>query len=156
LLVSLLLLGAGVGWLIFTLNRPPIVINSGTPGISPASTTLQAQPTTAQSTQAPGQTVAPGSQTPLTANAAPSGTTAVVSKAQGYGVVISRTLNMRGAPNTEAAVIKTLKSGDIIEIASRSGGWYQTTEGLWVSGSYLEVRQTRLEAESYARELATA
>jgi hypothetical protein len=51
-------------------------------------------------------------------------------------------------------VIKSLKSGDIVELTSRNGGWYQTNDGLWISAAYLEVRQTRPEAESYARELA--
>ena len=78
------------------------------------------------------------------------------SQIQGYGVVTSKELNVRGAPNTDATVIKSLKSGDIVELISRSGGWYQTVEGSWISASFLEVRQTRSEAESYAREIASS
>ncbi len=156
MLVSLLLIGAVVGWLIFALNRLPIEINNGpSPTLtSPAQTTQPLQPTTvvAQATRTASgiPTTAAASSQVQTSTTASSG-----SKIQGYGVVISRVLNMRIAPNTDATVLKSLKSGDIVELSSRNGGWYQTNDGLWISASYLEVRQTRPEAESYARELAS-
>ncbi len=71
----------------------------------------------------------------------------------GFGVVTSRNLNLRTSPNTEAAVTGTLKLGDIIALARRDGAWYQTGTGAWVSALYLEVRESKAEAESYAREL---
>ncbi len=70
-----------------------------------------------------------------------------------FGVVISRALNGRDAPTTAGVVTKPLKRGDILELTRRNGGWYQTTEGYWISALFIEVRLTRAEAESYAREL---
>jgi uncharacterized protein YgiM (DUF1202 family) len=138
------------GWLVFALNRPPVEINAQSPGPATTQTTQPAQTPAARITGATGsQIIAPGQPT-----AAETGPT--TTKIQGYGVVISKVLNMRSAPNTEASVIKSLKSGDIVELTSRNGGWYQTGDGLWISAAYLEVRQTRPEAESYARELAAA
>jgi uncharacterized protein YgiM (DUF1202 family) len=139
------------GWFLFALNRPGIEIKSGaTPGPSVAASLHAALPGQTTTAQAP-----PGAAT------APTPTLIVVKnptkpQIQGYGVVTSKVLNLRSAPNTDATVIKSLKNGDIVELSSRSGGWYQTTEGLWVSASYMEVRQTRAEAESYAHELATS
>ena len=72
-----------------------------------------------------------------------------------YGVVTSRVLNLRSEPSTASASLRSLKNGDIVALARRSGGWYQTDDGGWISALYLEVRQTRDEAESYARELKT-
>jgi hypothetical protein len=147
LLVSLVVIAAIGGWLVFALNRPPVEINAQSPGPATTQTIQLAQTPAARITGATGsQIAAPGQPAAATVT-----TTA---KIQGYGVVISKVLNMRNAPNTEASVIKSLKSGDIVELTSRNGGWYQTGDGLWISAAYLEVRQTRPEAESYARELA--
>jgi uncharacterized protein YgiM (DUF1202 family) len=167
LFILFLLVAAAGGWVLLALNRPGIEIKSGAtahPSVSaqaqlaPASRTASTQATlttaitgTVSVTNSTG-TGTPGAPTP----------TLVVAKnqsqpqIQGYGVVTSKVLNMRSAPNTDATVIKSLKNGDIVELASRSGGWYQTIEGWWVSASYMEVRQTRPEAESYARELASS
>lgn len=108
----------------------------------------------------------PSPATPVSANLTPTVTLAVVVSPKGtlikpppsvtplgYGVVTSRTLNLRGAAGTNATVIGSLKLGDIVELVRRDAGWYQTSEGAWLSALYLEVRQTRVEAESYAREL---
>ncbi|MBN9392103.1 MAG: SH3 domain-containing protein [Chloroflexi bacterium] len=148
------------GWFLFALNRPGIEIKSGaTPGAS----VQAAQPGPGQTaiTQASAQATTSATPGPSGAAIAPTPTLIVAKnptkpQIQGYGVVTSKILNLRSAPNTDATVIKSLKSGDIVELSSRSGGWYQTTEGLWVSAAYMEVRQTRAEAESYARELATS
>lgn len=143
LVVSLLLIAAVTGWLVFMLNRPPIEIKALPPGPPTAQATSPVQVTGSS-----GSPAAASSHPPVT-------TTPPAAKIQGYGVVISRVLNMRSAPNTDASVLKSLKSGDIVELANRNGGWYQTGDGLWISAAYLEVRQTRPEAESYARELAS-
>ena len=151
------------GWFLFALNRPGIVIKSGTTPAPSASASVQAaQSGPVQNATTPSSTIQT-SPNPVQTGAAwaPTPTLIVVSnpsraQIQGYGVVTSKVLNLRSAPNTDATVIKSLKSGDIVELVSRSGGWYQTTEGLWVSASYMEVRQTRAEAESYARELAAS
>lgn len=128
----------GLGWL----NRPvaPTITATANPPTSPRSTGLS-------SAAATGQPIAntPGA-TPLSGSTAPT--------PAAYGVVISRALNMRQEPNTAAAVLTSFKSGDIVELTRRSGGWYQTVGGGWVSALYIEVRQTRPEAESFARELA--
>jgi cytoskeletal protein RodZ len=155
LLVIVLLITAVTGWLLYALNRPPIEI-SNDPSLaptSPAQTTQPLQPTIAQASRS-------ASTNPTTAAPSRAATISTTNtpnpKIQGYGVVISKVLNLRSAPNTDATVIKSLKSGDIVELTSRNGGWYQTSDGLWISASYMEVRQTRPEAESYARELASS
>lgn len=99
----------------------------------------------------PAATARPGQPTPTLA-LRPSVTAA---PPLAYGVVTSQTLNLRAAPNFTAEVLSSMKNGSIIPLARRDGGWYQTTEGAWISALYLEVRQTRAEAESYARELAS-
>jgi hypothetical protein len=131
--IFLVLVAAG-GWLTYILTRPTSESKSVvTPTVIRVSTTRTAPPTlTIGSALLPTQ---PASQ-PLA-----------------YGVVISRILNLREAPGTDAAIIRSLKNGDIIELTRRSGGWYQTTDGTWVSALYLEVRRTRAEAESYTREM---
>jgi len=70
-----------------------------------------------------------------------------------FGVVTSRTLNLRAEPNLQASLVGTFKFGDIVPLVRRDSSWYQTSEGGWLSALFLEVRQTRAEAESYAREL---
>jgi uncharacterized protein YgiM (DUF1202 family) len=161
----LLLVVISGGWFLFALNRPGIEIKSGaTPGPSVTASVRAALPGQTTIAQASAQVtipVTPATPGPSGAATAPTPTLIVVKnptkpQIQGYGVVTSKVLNLRSAPNTDATVIKSLKNGDIVELISRSGGWYQTTEGLWVSASYMEVRQTRAEAESYARELATS
>ena len=151
LLVFILLIAAASGWLLFALNRPGIEISNG-PTPTPVMATPSLQPPVSPNTRTATTPVsaAPGQQ------ARPSTAATTGPKIQGYGVVISKVLNMRSAPNTEATVIKSLKSGDIVELTSRNGGWYQTIDGFWISASFLEVRQTRPEAESYARELASS
>lgn len=174
-------IAAGAIWLLFALNRPGIEIKSSSTPLPTASAQRTTQPALAQATPtaivAPAQGNNPGltqsaasrptqqpaqgpTQTPVPAQGAAPPPTAVIgtsnTKIQGYGVVTSKELNMRSAPNTDATVIKSLKSGEIVELISRNGGWYQTTDGLWISASFLEVRQTRSEAESYAREIASS
>lgn len=176
LFIFLLLIMVAGGWTLLTLNRPGIEIKSGaTPApsvsaqaqIAPTSPTAGVQTThtsdTVNTTGATRTGTTPGrTGSPSGATGGPPTPTLIVAKnqsqpqVQGYGVVTSKVLNLRSAPNTDATVIKSLKSGDIVELISRSGGWYQTNEGLWVSASYMEVRQTRPEAESYARELAAS
>ena len=171
LFVLVLLVAVVSGWLLFALNRPGIEIHSGatvSPGPS-VSASVQAvapgQKATTQPTRSAGQADTPGPTAAIAGTAAnstaPTPTLIVVNnqsrpQIQGYGVVTSKILNLRSAPNTDAPVIKSLKTGDIVELINRSGGWYQTSEGLWISASYMEVRQTRPEAESYARELASS
>lgn len=164
LYIFFLLAAAVGGWLLFALNRPGIEIHNGPTATSGGAFSVQAV--------APGQTIAIQNSrpaaTPGSSNAAatalvtaPTPTLIIVKspakpQIQGYGVVTSKVLNLRNAPNTDATVIKSLKTGDIVELVSRNGGWYETGEGFWISASYMEVRQTRPEAESYARELASS
>ncbi len=70
-----------------------------------------------------------------------------------YGIVISENLNLRSAPGTQGPVQGTLKLGEIIPLIKREGAWFQTTAGFWVSALFIEVRQTRDEAESFHNEL---
>lgn len=159
-----LLVVISAAWFLFALNRPGTAVKNGpTPGPSVATSVQAVLPGQTATTQANSQVTPATSTTPGQTGAVvgPTPTLIIVKNSgkpqiQGYGVVTSKVLNIRSAPNTDATVIKSLKSGDIVELISRSGGWYQTTEGFWVSASYMEVRQTRAEAESYARELATS
>ncbi len=164
LFIFFLLVAAVGGGLLVALNRPGLEIKSRPTRAPSISDQAQlAPPNRTATAQAAPSTVTNGTPSTTRTAGATGGVptpTLVVAKnqsqprVQGYGVVTSKILNMRSAPNTDATVIKSLKNGDIVELISRSGGWYQTAEGLWVSASYMEVRQTRPEAESYARELA--
>ncbi len=119
-------------------------------------TTNQINQVNQTETSLPPASQLPPRSTPRVGSPAPSsavGTAPTIKTALAYGVVVSRVLNIREGPTTAAPVVRPLKSGDIVELVRRNGGWYQTTEGAWISAIYLEVRLTRAEAESYAREL---
>ncbi len=143
LLVAVLALLVAAGWLgyAFFSRSGPLQTTLVT---SVPATTSQSKPQTTASS--------PPSVNPraLTANV-PAAT-----PFSGFGVVTSRTLNLRAEPNTQATIIGSLKFGDIAALVRRDGGWYQTEQGAWISALFLEIRQTRPEAESYARELKTA
>ena len=70
-----------------------------------------------------------------------------------YGIVTSKSLNLRASPSTDAQVKGSLQFGQIIRLTRRSGGWYQTDQGSWVSALYMEVRLTYLEAQAFSNEL---
>lgn len=140
--VTLLVLAALGGWTAFALIRflPESATTTATAISGPA--TRQARTTSP---------VSPVSGT--TTNSSAVSLTNQSVKPLAYGVVISNILNVREAPTTASAIIRPLKSGDIVGLVRRNGGWYQTTDGRWVSAVFLEVRLTLAEAESYAREI---
>ena len=138
--VGILMIAAMVGWWAFALNRlstlpttNPTSVAQRHPAQNPGAT-----PTLAQLVQ---PTVGSGTPTPTMA------------AAMAYGVVTSRQLNVRAEPNTSANTLGALKNGDIVPLALRNGGWYQTTSGGWISALYLEVWQTREEAQSYVQQI---
>lgn len=137
--VILLILAASGGWVAYGLSRQ---------------TSL---PTTVATAQI-GPRLTPTVQSTGSSRAATLTTTLATTglKAAAYGVVTAKQLNLRAEPSTTAVMLGTLKSGDIVPLVRRSGGWYQTTEGGWLSALHLEVRQTLPEAESYAHEIKTA
>ncbi len=147
LAVGGLVIAAVGGWLAYLITRPgplptqPPRTNPSPSSVTVAVTVAQPGPTTVLAGTNPAVTAAttpPPTQPPLA-----------------YGVVTSRVLNLRTAPSTDAPVFSSLKNGDVVELAGRNGGWYRTTDGHWVSAFYLEVRQTRAEADIYAREILT-
>lgn len=159
-LVSGLALVVALGWLGYALllNKPSAP--SGEAAISPAPLVSSSSPLSSRSPSSPassypGVTFAPTTPVPGgTTSRRPNLIKPVPSAVPiGFGVVTSRSLNLRVEPSTEAAIIGGLKFGDIVTVIRRDGGWYQTSEGGWLSALYLEVRQTKIEAESYAREL---
>lgn len=144
LLVTVLALLVTLAWVIgyaLFLRNPP----------EPGDPTVALTPTTSASSRSstPNRQSLTPNPRPLTPNP-PSPTSAPFS---GFAVVTSTVLNLRAAPTIEAPVLGTLKFGDIVQIVRRDGAWYETTQGSWISSLYVEVRQTRPEAESYAREL---
>jgi uncharacterized protein YgiM (DUF1202 family) len=140
--VIILVLAVAGGWITFALIRflPESAVPPATTNLEPA--TRPAQPSASAS-----QISTRASSSPVISP------TSQISKPLAYGVVISKNLNVREAPTTASAIIRPLQIGDIVELARRNGGWYQTTDGRWVSAVFLEVRLTRAEAESYAREI---
>lgn len=140
--VIILVLAAAGGWITFTLTR--FLPESAIP---PATATPAVVTRPLQSSSPGGRISAPVANSPVISS------TPQISKPLAYGVVISKVLNVREAPTTASAIIRPLQIGDIVELARRNGGWYQTTDGRWVSAVFLEVRLTRAEAESYAREI---
>ncbi|HEX2911127.1 MAG TPA: SH3 domain-containing protein [Chloroflexia bacterium] len=135
--VLLLVLLAAGGWLAYYFLK----VDPRSQAVAPAVST-------------PAKTTAPQANGNL-ATFGPPVPTSTPLKVVAYGVVTSRTLNLRQSASTDAPVIATLNRGAIVGLIKRSGAWYQTESGAWVSAVFLQVRQTRDEAESYARTLAT-
>jgi uncharacterized protein YgiM (DUF1202 family) len=140
--VIILVLAAAGGWTAFAFTRfmPESVLPPATATAGPATRPVQTNPPA-------GQTSTRATSSPVISGSSQN------SKPLAYGVVISKVLNVREAPTTASAIIRPLQIGDIVELTRRNGGWYQTTDGRWVSAVFLEVRLTRAEAESYAREI---
>jgi uncharacterized protein YgiM (DUF1202 family) len=70
-----------------------------------------------------------------------------------YGIITSKVVNLRSGPSVDATVISSLKLGQLVQLTHRTGSWYQTEQGYWVSALYLEVRQSLQEAQAYSAEL---
>jgi uncharacterized protein YgiM (DUF1202 family) len=70
-----------------------------------------------------------------------------------YGIITSKVVNLRSGPSVDATVISSLKLGQIVQLTHRTGSWYQTEQGYWISALYLEVRQSVQEAQAYSAEL---
>ncbi len=128
--VIIVMLGLGAGWWAFGMNR-----------ISPSAISPTLTPNNSISVSQPPTTVTPGP---------------TAQPVMAYGVVTSSQLNLRTEASTTSNTLGTLNRGDIVPLVRRSGGWYQTAGGGWLSALHMGVRQTRLEAESYAREIKTA
>jgi uncharacterized protein YraI len=61
-------------------------------------------------------------------------------------------LNVRSGPGTGYSVVDQLQAGDTVEVVATRGSWYQTAEGGWASGSYLETsggQSTYIESGGY-------
>lgn len=61
-------------------------------------------------------------------------------------------LNLRSGPGTGYSVVDQLQAGDTVEVVSTRGSWYQTAEGGWASGNYLEAsggQSTYIESGGY-------
>jgi uncharacterized protein YraI len=48
-------------------------------------------------------------------------------------------LNVRSGPGTGYSVIDQLQAGDTVEIVETRGSWYQTAQGGWASGNFLDA-----------------
>jgi hypothetical protein len=92
--------------------------------------------------------------------------TPVLSVRSNWGVVRAPFLRLREQPLEKATILAHVRQGAVLEIISHteeketiegeSAYWYQVTyEGLrgWVFGVFLEVVETKAEAESLARDL---
>lgn len=92
--------------------------------------------------------------------------TPVLSIRSNWAVVTSTFLRIREEPFSDAKILTHLRKGYILEILSRTqkkesvedqiSYWYRVSfEGLrgWVFGAYLEILDSRTQAESFAAEL---
>jgi Bacterial SH3 domain len=92
--------------------------------------------------------------------------TPVLSIRSTWAVVTSPFLRVRDEPLADAAVLAHIRRGAVLEVLSRtdrkedleqtSSYWYQVSyEGLrgWVFGAFLEIVDTKAQAESLAAEL---
>jgi uncharacterized protein YraI len=50
-------------------------------------------------------------------------------------------LNVRSGPGTGYSVVDQLQAGDTVEIVATRGSWYQTAEGGWASGNFLDAAE---------------
>ncbi len=92
--------------------------------------------------------------------------TSVLTVRSSWGVVTSNYLRMRTNPSKTASVLDGLTKGTIVEVLSatekeetiedETALWFRISlDGLkgWVFGAYLEVLDSKSNAEAYAREL---
>jgi hypothetical protein len=92
--------------------------------------------------------------------------TPVLTLSTNWGVIRSPFLRLRDEPLQKAKIVAHLRRGSILEIISKteaketidnvSSYWYQVNYGGlrgWVFGAFLEVLDSRSEAERFAREL---
>ena len=92
--------------------------------------------------------------------------TPVLSIRSNWGVVKSDFLRIREEPKPTATILAHLRKGSVLSILLRTeqretvedetSYWYQVSyEGLrgWVFGAYLEILDTRAQAETFAGEL---
>ena len=61
-----------------------------------------------------------------------------------YAVVAATTLNVRSKPDTNAQILAKLRSGEKVEVLSKSQGWFQivTPSGVkgWVSADFIKLQ----------------
>lgn len=92
--------------------------------------------------------------------------TPVLTLSTNWGVIRSPFLRLRDEPLQKAEIVAHLRRGSILEIISKteaketidevSSYWYQVNYGGlrgWVFGAFLEVLDSKSEAERFAREL---
>jgi hypothetical protein len=92
--------------------------------------------------------------------------TPVLTLSTNWGVIRSPFLRLRAEPLQKAKITAHLRRGSILEIISRTEAketiddatayWYQVNYGGlrgWVFGAFLEVLDSKSEAERFAREL---
>lgn len=48
-------------------------------------------------------------------------------------------LNVRSGPGTGYSIVDQLQAGDTVEIVGTRGSWYQTAQGGWASGNFLDA-----------------
>jgi N-acetylmuramoyl-L-alanine amidase len=53
-------------------------------------------------------------------------------------IVVPNTLNVRGGPGTNYAVINTLKKGDTVEVIETNGDWSRIDSDSWVNSGFLQ------------------
>jgi hypothetical protein len=92
--------------------------------------------------------------------------TPVLTLSSSWGVIRAPFLRLREEPLQKAGIIAHLRRGSVLEIISRteaketvdevSAYWYQVNYGGlrgWVFGAFLEILDSKSEAERFAREL---
>lgn len=66
-----------------------------------------------------------------------------VAKPTESGVITAAQLNVRAGAGTDAKVVRTLKSGDKVEIYEKKDGWLRIANGEWVSAKFVKISDAK-------------
>jgi uncharacterized protein YraI len=59
--------------------------------------------------------------------------------ASAFPATATTDLNVRSGPGTGYSIVDQLQAGDTVEIVATRGSWYQTAQGGWASGNFLDA-----------------
>ena len=75
---------------------------------------------------------------------------AYAAEVNGYGIVDATKLNIRTSPNTNASIKSTLCDGEVVEIVTKTGEWYEILfegESFYVHADYIIPSRKPIEAK---------
>ncbi len=133
----------------------PTVTPTPTVLVRPTATSTPTPTATPTPTPRPAPTSAP---TPV-ATTAP--TTAVTPAASSFGVVNTDGLRVRTGPGTDYRIVGSLQRANVVTIYERKADaagqqWFRIADGQWVHGGYVDVYNSKDEADKSAAQMSSS